>query len=110
MIKRLFFRTWLALAAIMLPANLSAQEIIEAADSIWVGAVDSVWCDTVAAKDNNVDEVIEVVDSIYVDEDDVIIDSVLTDTGEQVADTIDLSDSEKWKRAFLSTTSKNTSG
>lgn len=51
MIKRLFFRTWLALAAIMLPANLSAQEIIEAVDSIWV------------------------------------------DT-----DTIDLSDSEKWKK------------
>lgn len=100
MIKRLFFRTWLALAAIMLPANLSAQEIIEAVDSIWVGAVDSVWCDTVAAKDNNVDEVIEVVDSIYVDEDDVIIDSVLTDTGEQVADTIDLSDSEKWKKSI----------
>ena len=51
MIKRLFFRTWLVLAAIMLPANLSAQEIIEAVDSIWV------------------------------------------DT-----DTIDLSDSEKWKK------------
>ena len=53
MIKRLFFRTWLALAAIMLPANLSAQEIIEAVDSIWV------------------------------------------DT-----DTIDLSDSEKWKKSI----------
>ena len=53
MIKRLFFRTWLALAAIMLPANLSAQEIIE--------AVDSIWGDT---------------------------------------DTIDLSDSEKWKKSI----------
>ena len=48
MIKRLFFRTWLALAAIMLPANLSAQEIIEAVDSIWVGAV--------AVEDNDADE------------------------------------------------------
>lgn len=88
MIKRLFFRTWLALAAIMLPANLSAQEIIE--------AVDSIWGDTVAVGVNDVDEVIEVVDSVYIGEDDEIIDSVLIDTGEQVADTIDLSDSEKW--------------
>ena len=90
MIKRLFFRTWLALAAIMLPANLSAQEIIETVDSIWV--------DTVAVGVNDVDEVIEVVDSVYIGEDDEIIDSVLIDTGEQIADAIDLSDSEKWKK------------
>lgn len=92
MIKRLFFRTWLALAAIMLPANLSAQKIIEAVDSIWV--------DTVAVGVNEVDEVIEVVDSLYTGEDDEIIDSVLTDTGEQIADTINLSDSEKWKKSI----------
>ena len=92
MIKRLSFRTWLVLAAIMLPANLSAQEIIEAVDSIWV--------DTVAVGVNDVDEVIEVVDSVYIGEDDEIIDSVLIDTGEQVADTIDLADSEKWKKSI----------
>ena len=92
MIKRLFFRTWLVLAALMLPANLSAQEIIEAVDSIWV--------DTVAVGVNEVDEVIEVVDSVYIGEDDEIIDSVLTDTGELVADTFKLSDSEKWKRSI----------
>ena len=92
MIKRLFFRTWLGLVAIMLPANLSAQEIVEPIDSIWV--------DTVAVGDNDVDEVIEVVDSVYIGEDDEIIDSVLIDTGELVADTISLSDSEEWKRSI----------
>ena len=92
MIKSLFFRTWLVLAAVLLPANLSAQEIME--------PIDSVWTDTVAVADNDVDEVIEVVDSIYIGEDDLIIDSVLTDTGELVADTFSLSDSEKWKRSI----------
>ena len=92
MIKSLFFRTWLVLAAVLLPANLSAQEIME--------PVDSVWADTVAVADNDVDEVIEVVDSIYIGEDDLIVDSVLTDTGELVADTFKLSDSEKWKRSI----------
>lgn len=92
MIKSLFFRTWLVLAAVLLPTNLSAQEIME--------PVDSVWADTVAVADNDVDEVIEVVDSIYIDEDDLIVDRILTDTGELVADTFKLSDSEKWKRSI----------
>ena len=52
MIKSLFFRTWLVLAAVLLPANLSAQEIME--------PVDSVWADTVAVADNDVDEIIEI--------------------------------------------------
>ena len=89
MIKSLFFRTWLVLAAVLLPAILSAQEILE--------QVDSVWADTVAIDNNDVDEVIEVVDSVYIGEDDLIVDSVLTDTGELVADTFKLSDLEKWK-------------
>ena len=88
--KRLFFGKVLALAVILLPANLLAQEIIE--------PVDSVWIDTVAVDYNDVDEVIEIVDTVYMDEDDMIIDSVLTETGEIVADTFRLSDSEKWKR------------
>ena len=92
MIKSLFFRTWLVLAAVLLPTNLSAQKIME--------PVDSVWADTVAVADNDVDEVIEVVDSIYIDEDNLIVDSVLTDTGELVADTFKLSDLEKWKRSI----------
>ena len=92
MIKSLFFRTWLVLAAVLLPANLSAQEIME--------PVDSVWADTVAVADNDVDEVIEVVDSIYIGEDDLIVDSILTDSGELVADTFKLSDLEKWKRSI----------
>lgn len=90
MMKRSFFGKVLALAVILLPANLLAQEIIE--------PVDSVWIDTVAVDYNDVDEVIEIVDTVYMDEDDMIIDSVLTETGEIVADTFRLSDSEKWKR------------
>ena len=77
--KRLFFWNVLALAAIMLPANLMAQEVIE--------PVDSIWIDTVAVDYNDIDEVIEIVDTVYVDEDDMIVDSVLTETGEIVADT-----------------------
>lgn len=92
MAKSLFFRTWLVLAAVLLPTNLSAQEIME--------PVDSVWADTVAVADNDVDEVIEVVDSIYIGEDDLIVDSILTDSGELVADTFKLSDLEKWKRSI----------
>ena len=90
MMKRLFFGNVLALAAIMLPANLMAQEVIE--------PVDSIWIDTVAVDYNDIDEVIEIVDTVSVDEDDMIVDSVLTETGEIVADTFRLSDSEKWKR------------
>ena len=92
MMKRLFFGKVLALAVILLPANLLAQEIIE--------PVDSVWIDTVAVDYNDVDEVVEIVDSAYMDEDDMIIDSVLTETGEIVADTFRLSDGEKWKRSL----------
>jgi len=92
MMKRLFFWNVLALAAIMLPANLMAQEVIE--------PVDSIWIDTVAVHYNDIDEVIEIVDTVYMDEDDVIIDSVLTETGEIVADTFRLSDGEKWKRSL----------
>ena len=92
MVKSCFFRTWLALAAVLLSANLSAQEIVE--------PVDSVWIDTVAVSANDVDEIIEVVDSVYVGEDDEIIDSVLIDTDELVADTINLSESEKWKMSI----------
>ena len=90
MMKRLFFWNVLALAAMMLPANLMAQEVME--------PVDSIWIDTVAVDYNDIDEVIEIVDSVYVDENDMIVDSVLTKTGEIVADTFRLSDSEKWKR------------
>ena len=90
--KRLFFWSVLALAAILLPANFMAQNVIE--------PVDSVWIDTVAVDYNDVDEVVEIVDSAYMDEDDMIIDSVLTETGEIVADTFRLSDGEKWKRSL----------
>lgn len=92
MMKRLFFWNALALAAIMLPANLMAQEVIE--------PVDSIWIDTVAVDYNDIDEVIEIVDAVYVDEDDMIVDSVLTETGEIVADTFRLSDGEIWKRSL----------
>ena len=92
MMKRLFFWNVLAMAAFVLPANLSAQEVIE--------PVDSIWIDTVAVDYNDVDEVIEIVDTVYMDEDDMIIDSVLTETGEIVADTFMLSDGEKWKRSL----------
>ena len=92
MTKSLFLRTWLVLAAVLLPANLSAQEFL--------APVDCVGTDTVAIDNNDVDEVIEIVDSVYVGVDDLIIDSVLTDTGEQVADTFKLSDLEKWKRSI----------
>ena len=92
MVKSCFSRTWLALAAVLLSANLSAQEIVE--------PVDSVWIDTVAVSANDVDEIIEVVDSVYVGEDDEIIDSVLIDTDELVADTINLSESKKWKMSI----------
>ena len=92
MIKSMFFRSWLVLAVFLLLTNLSAQEIME--------PVDSVWADTVAVAGNDVDEVIEVVDSIYIDEDDLIVDSVLTDTSELVADTFKLSGLEKWKRSI----------
>jgi hypothetical protein len=92
MMKRLFFWSVLALAAILLPANFMAQNVIE--------PVDSVWIDTVAVDYNDIDEVVEIVDSAYMDEDDMIIDSVLTETGEIVADTFRLSDGEKWKRSL----------
>lgn len=82
----------LAVAAFLLPANLLAQEVIEPIDIIWV--------DTVAIDCNDVDEVIEIVDSIYTSEDDMIVDSVLTETGEIMADTFRLSDGEKWKRSL----------
>ena len=90
MMKRLFFWNVLALAAILLPANLMAQEVIE--------PVDSIWIDTVTVDYNDIDEVIEIVDTVSVDENDMIVDSVLTETGEIVADTLRLSDGEKWKR------------
>ena len=92
----------MVLAAVLLPANLSAQEIME--------PVDSVRADTVAVADNDVDEVIEVVDSIYIGEDDLIVDSILTDSGELVADTFKLSDLEKRKRSIPQYDFKNTSG
>ena len=90
MVKRLFFL--LALAALVLPANLLAQDVIE--------PVDSIWTDTVAVDSNDVDEIIEIIDTMCVDENDMIIDSVLTEKGEIVADTFRLSDSEKWKRSL----------
>ena len=81
-----------AMAVFMLPTNLLAQEVVK--------TVDSVWIDPVAVCSNDVDEVIEIVDTVYMDEDDMIIDSVLTETDEIVADTFRLSDSEKWKRSL----------
>lgn len=81
-----------AMAVLMLPTNLLAQEVVK--------TVDSVWIDPVAVCSNDVDEVIEIVDTVYMDEDDMIIDSVLTETDEIVADTFRLSDSEKWKRSL----------
>lgn len=66
--KSLFFGMRLVLIAIMLPANLSAQETIGHREGIWT---DSVVVDT------DVDEVIEIVDSAYNDEADIEVDSVL---------------------------------
>ena len=63
-----FFGMWLVLAAFKLPVNLSAQEV--------VGSDDSIWADSVA-DDNDVDEVIEIVDSAYNNEEDIEVDSVL---------------------------------
>lgn len=92
MMKRLFFWNVLAMAAFVLPSNLLAQEVVE--------PIDSIWIDSVAVGYNDVDEVIEIVDTVYMDQGDMIIDSVLTETGEIVADSFRLSDGEKWKRSL----------
>ena len=74
--KRLFFWNVLALAALMLPANLSAQEVVEVVDSI------------------------EVVDSVDVDSyEGMIIETYYTDSGELANDTIYLDDeASEWKK------------
>ena len=59
---------WLVVALMAVPASAMAQEIIEVVDSVWV---DITPCDSIS-------------------EDEMIIDSVYTDTGEIVADTIRL--------------------
>lgn len=76
----------LVLAAILLPANLMGKEVIE--------PYDSIWADTVAVDNADVDEVIEIVDTMYVYEDDMIIGRVFMESGEIVSDTIRLSDGE----------------
>jgi len=78
MTKRLFFWNVLALAALMLPANLSAQEVVEVVDSV------------------------EVADSVEVDPyEDMIIETYYTDSGELANDTIYLDDeASEWKKSL----------
>lgn len=67
---------WLVVALMAVPASAMAQEIIEVVDSVWV---DITPCDSIS-------------------EDEMIIDSVYTDTGEIVADTIRLGAIDEWQQ------------
>lgn len=75
MTKKLFFLSVLALAAIMLTTNLSAQKAVDLEDSIWA---DSVVVDNDFDDIDEVDEVVEVVDSAYTDEEGIEVDNVVT--------------------------------
>ena len=68
--KKMFFWSALVLAVIILPSTLSAQVSVE--DEV------SVEVDTVATNYDEVDEVIEVIDSAAIDEDELAIDSLVT--------------------------------
>ena len=65
MTKKLFFVSVLALAAIMLTTNLSAHEAVDLEESVWA---DSVVVDNDVDDIGEVDEVYEIVDSAYTDE------------------------------------------
>ena len=67
---------WLVAALLSVPASAMAQEIIEIVDSVWV---DITPCDSIC-------------------EGEMIIDSVYTDTGEIVADTIRLGAIDEWQQ------------
>ena len=67
---------WLVAALLTVPASAMAQEIIEVVDSVWV---DITPCDSIS-------------------EDEMVIDSVYTDTGEIVADTIRLGAIDEWQQ------------
>ena len=67
---------WLVIALLAVPASAMAQEIIEIVDSVWV---DITPCDSIS-------------------DDEMIIDSVYTDTGEIVADTIRLGAIDEWQQ------------
>ena len=67
---------WLVAALLSVPASAMAQEIIEVVDSVWV---DITPCDSIS-------------------EDEMIIDSVYTDTGEIVADTVRLGAIDEWQQ------------
>lgn len=67
---------WLVAALLSVPASAMAQEIIEVVDSVWV---DITPCDSIS-------------------EDEMVIDSVYTDTGEIVADTIRLGAIDEWQQ------------
>lgn len=68
--KKMFFWSALVLAVIILPSTLSAQVSVEEEVSVEV--------DTVATNYDEVDEVIEVIDSATIDEDELAIDSLVT--------------------------------
>ena len=67
---------WLVVALMAVPASAMAQEIIEVVDSVWV---DITPCDSIS-------------------EDEMILDSVYTDTGEIVADTTRLGAIDEWQQ------------
>ena len=74
MAKSLFFRNWLVLTAIMLTTSLSAQEAVDSEESAWA---DSVVVDNNVDDIGEVDEVYEIVDSAYTDEEGIEVDKVL---------------------------------
>ena len=74
MAKKLFFVSVLVLTAIMLTTNLSAQEAVDSEESVWA---DSVVVDNDVDDIGEVDEVYEIVDSAYTDEEGIEVDKVL---------------------------------
>lgn len=74
MAKKLFFVSVLVLTAIMLTTSLSAQEAVDSEESAWA---DSVVVDNNVDDIGEVDEVYEIVDSAYTDEEGIEVDNVL---------------------------------
>ena len=74
MAKKLFFVSVLVLTAIMLTTSLSAQEAVDSDESAWA---DSVVVDNNVDDIGEVDEVYEIVDSAYTDEEGIEVDKVL---------------------------------
>jgi len=74
MAKKLFFVSVLVLTAIMLTTSLSAQEAVDSEESAWA---DSVVVDNNVDDIGEVDEVYEIVDSAYTDEEGIEVDKVL---------------------------------